>query len=477
MPTLAELVTALPGDLTPVGEPALDASVSAVHVSELIDPTPYLDGGELLLTTGLALTGPLTQARAYTARLAGHGLTGLALGLGPVHTDVPDALVSSCAAAGLPLLVVPAPTPFLSISRAYWGLVQRADRAALTTALGAHRDLAHAATTRDPVGAVVRVLAGAVGGWAARLGPDGRPLKVWPRGEQMTVRRLSREVERLRTVGPHASATFPVGADDVVVHPLTRGARLVGFVAVGAPRPMDPTARGLVLSACALLSAVLDESLARALTGRERRACVVELVTGGQPVAARVLATRERTGLPRHVVLLVVVPPTGWSAADLLTELEAALPSANLWATSAGDQVHLLLTEESVPAVIQVLDGLRSGERALRWAASPGTPLEGVPAVLAPTSQAARRGRESGHVDGADLVARLTAHARVPLVPTVVAYLRHRGHWEQTAAATGTHRNTVRARIATATRVLGVDLDDPDVSAGLWLALRAAGLA
>ena len=219
-----------------------------------------------------------------------------------------------------------------------------------------------------------------------------------------------------------------------------------------------------------------DESLARALTGRERRACVVELVTGGQPVAARVLATRERTGLPRHVALLVVVPHTAWSAADLLTELEAALPSANLWATSAGDQVHLLLTEESVPAVIQVLDGLRSGERALRWAASPVTPLEGVPAVLAPTSQAARTPRP-GHVDGADLVARLTAYARVPLVPTVVAYLRHRGHWEQTAAATGTHRNTVRARIATAARVLGVDLDDPDVSAGLWLALRAAGLA
>ena len=36
-------------------EAALDRPVSWVHVSELVDPTPFLAGGELLLTTGLAL--------------------------------------------------------------------------------------------------------------------------------------------------------------------------------------------------------------------------------------------------------------------------------------------------------------------------------------------------------------------------------------------------------------------------------------
>ena len=184
MPSLRRLVRALPGDLIPVGDPAptrLDAEVSAVHVSELLDPTPYLDGGELLLTTGLGLTGQVTQARAYATRLAERGLAGLAIGLGPVHDQVPPALAAACAAAGLPLLVVPIPTPFLAVTRAYWSLLTAAGHAELSAALGAHRDLARAATTRNPVSAVVRVLANSVQGWAARLGPDGELIEVWPR--------------------------------------------------------------------------------------------------------------------------------------------------------------------------------------------------------------------------------------------------------------------------------------------------------
>ena len=41
----------------------------------------------------------------------------------------------------------------------------------------------------------------------------------------------------------------------------------------------------------------------------------------------------------------------------------------------------------------------------------------------------------------------------------------------------GIHRNTLRHRIGVASRVLGADLNDPDVASRLWLALRAAGLA
>lgn len=62
-------------------------------------------------------------------------------------------------------------------------------------------------------------------------------------------------------------------------------------------------------------------------------------------------------------------------------------------------------------------------------------------------------------------------------MPTVTAYLRHHGHWERAAGELGVHRNTLRHRIDTATRVLGKDLDDPDVASRLWLALRERGLA
>ena len=63
------------------GEAGLDRPVRWVHISELEDPTPWLSGGELLLTTGLPL-GDARQQRAYLERLAEHGLAGLGFGAG-----------------------------------------------------------------------------------------------------------------------------------------------------------------------------------------------------------------------------------------------------------------------------------------------------------------------------------------------------------------------------------------------------------
>jgi purine catabolism regulator len=69
------------------------------------------------------------------------------------------------------------------------------------------------------------------------------------------------------------------------------------------------------------------------------------------------------------------------------------------------------------------------------------------------------------------------SYRRADLVGAVAAYLRHRGHWERAAADLGVHRNTLRHRIATATRLMGADLDDPDTASHLWLHLRENGLA
>ena len=77
MLSLRELLREL--DVTVVaGEAGLDRAVRWVHISELDDPTPWLSGGELLLTTGLQL-GDDAQQRAYVGRLSEHGLSGLGL--------------------------------------------------------------------------------------------------------------------------------------------------------------------------------------------------------------------------------------------------------------------------------------------------------------------------------------------------------------------------------------------------------------
>src|SRR4051812_50145702 len=66
------------------GESGLENAVRWVHISELEDPTPWLSGGELLLTTGMALEDPERQ-RAYVRRLAGHGLAGVGGRAGVAH--------------------------------------------------------------------------------------------------------------------------------------------------------------------------------------------------------------------------------------------------------------------------------------------------------------------------------------------------------------------------------------------------------
>src|SRR5437764_3167506 len=97
------------------GEDGLDTPVRWVHISELPDPTPWLSGGELLLTTGMALESAEDQS-AYVQRLADHGLAGLGVGTGFRHDKVPPALVNAAQERSFPLFEVPYDTPFIAVT-------------------------------------------------------------------------------------------------------------------------------------------------------------------------------------------------------------------------------------------------------------------------------------------------------------------------------------------------------------------------
>ncbi|NUU22192.1 MAG: helix-turn-helix domain-containing protein, partial [Streptomycetaceae bacterium] len=74
-----------------------------------------------------------------------------------------------------------------------------------------------------------------------------------------------------------------------------------------------------------------------------------------------------------------------------------------------------------------------------------------------------------------ELLAPLTAHdasARGDLVASVRAWLARHGQWDAAANDLGVHRHTLRYRMRRAEEILGRRLDDPDVRAELWLALR-----
>ena len=97
------------------GRESAQAHVRWVHSSELTDPTPWLKGGELLLTTGMQLTGPKLQ-RELIDRLADHRIAGLGMGTGFAHKRLPTALVTAARRREFPLFEVPYELPFIAIT-------------------------------------------------------------------------------------------------------------------------------------------------------------------------------------------------------------------------------------------------------------------------------------------------------------------------------------------------------------------------
>ncbi|MGO4457386.1 PucR family transcriptional regulator ligand-binding domain-containing protein, partial [Streptomyces sp. M-16] len=162
-----------------------DADVYGVHASEMADPSPYLLGGELLLTAGAGLAGAAGTGAApggaapadpadpaeYVARLVRAGVGAAGFGVTPVHETVPPSLVEACERYGLPLVEVPPGTPFTAVGRAVWRLMAEARTRELRRVTDAQQSLASAAARPHPVAAVLSRLAASLNGWAALLAP------------------------------------------------------------------------------------------------------------------------------------------------------------------------------------------------------------------------------------------------------------------------------------------------------------------
>ena len=113
-------IAAMPGlGLAVVGgSDGLDNPVSWLHVSELEDPTEFLEGGEFLLTTGLGVGELASTQRSYVRRLAEHRLAGLGFGLGLGFAETPPALLAEADKLGFPVVSVLYEVPFVAITKA-----------------------------------------------------------------------------------------------------------------------------------------------------------------------------------------------------------------------------------------------------------------------------------------------------------------------------------------------------------------------
>src|SRR6266700_6515834 len=104
------------------GADRLRARVRWVHVLELADAAHLLQGGELVLTTGVALPAEPALLARYAADLAsagGAGVSALAVELGRRYVGaLPAALVRAAADSGLTLIAFEREVPFVEITEA-----------------------------------------------------------------------------------------------------------------------------------------------------------------------------------------------------------------------------------------------------------------------------------------------------------------------------------------------------------------------
>ncbi len=184
MLTVGELLRDLDVRLL-AGEGGVHLPVRWVHISELLDPTPWLSGGELLLTTGMQLDSADRQ-RDFVLRLADHHLAGLGFGTGFGHDAVPAPLLEIAAEREFPVFEVPYEVPFIAITEAAFTQLVNEQYAVLRRALAAQERLERIVLSERGLEALVGALATLIG--AAVLVFDSR-------GEALMQRAFRRAVD------------------------------------------------------------------------------------------------------------------------------------------------------------------------------------------------------------------------------------------------------------------------------------------
>ncbi|MDG9714388.1 PucR family transcriptional regulator [Streptomyces sp. DH10] len=325
-PTLASLVHHSALKLTVrAGGDRLDVPVRWAHVSELADPVPYMEGGELLLITALKLDAEDPEAmRRYVRRLAGAGVVGLGFAVGVNYEEIPKALVDAAEEEGLPLLEVPRRTPFLAISKAVSAAIAADQYRAVTAGFAAQRELTRQAQTGGPEG-LLAALASQVDGWAALYDASGAVVAAAPEWAGRRAARLTGDVQRLRERPAPASSVVggPENEDRVELHTIGTGRRPRAALAVGTAAALGTAERYALHSAIALLTLTTERS--RSLQAAEQRigAAVLRMLLAGEPDHARAVAGDLYGGLLDAPFRMLVAERVPVSASAALARAEA----------------------------------------------------------------------------------------------------------------------------------------------------------
>lgn len=480
-------------------EPDQDRPVTWVHSSEIYEIAPLLDGGEVLLTTGLGLAGADAGTRRHWVRdLAARGVVAVALEPGRSLPELPPEMADEAQRAGLPLVVLRSVVPFAEICREVNSDLLTADLARLrrgdelTTRL--HEYAADGAGLAELV---------------TRAAQDtGEPIEVRTLSGQVVASCVPGEAGAGEAVGGEAVGGGAVGGGGVgegaaraVVR--TAGAPW-GHVLVGARAGVGSSflaqrvaaVVGLVVERAALAEPGANDpgvTLLTDLLDRPRFTTSTQLLTRGALAGfcpapgQRVLGLAGACGDPRRsAVLLGRAPGLGPHLLAAVRGQVLGLVAVDADEADPAGRVAAVLaqaaTEQSVAVVVGPPRGLEQCADSLLRA------REGLD--LGSGKLGARTWRDStvAHVlarlPGTDVQA-LVEDALEPLrrwdhehgsvlVPTLDEWLEHGLNTAATARHLGIRRQTMHQRLDRITGLLGYDPGRGSALAHLVLATAAA---
>ena len=490
------------------GEANAGRPVRWVHASELEDPTPWLKGGELLLTTGRGIGETAAKQRAYIRRLADAGLAGLGLGLGFEHDKVPKGLVAAAEQAGFPLFEVPYPVPFIAITEAVSTRLLAEQYEMLQRAVDAEHVLTRAVMEGGGVEGIAASLAKVTGGWSLLLDLHGLPLAATSPAARQRAPRVWEELRGSRPEGTGFSLTLVDRGHHIWIQPVGAQGRVEAFLAVGKTEALTPMDR--IVAGHALSLFAIELAKARAVAEAERRlqGDFFDALAGGSLPPQEVVRGLQRFGFERDAPLVVaaIEGGNGHSADELAYAAEDHLSrNGGPYLISRSETgVHVLLPAVPVPELgafrtsvaeraggevrlgsggpvepEQVGRSLREARYALQvcrlegWDAAGFEDLGTYRLLLSMTDPDALRAFADAMLKPLDEYDREQGGE---LTGSLRAFLQHNARWETAAAELFVHRHTLRYRMRKVEELTGRDLSSSFDRMEFWLALRAREL-
>jgi purine catabolism regulator len=453
------------------GRGTLEREVHWLHVSELEDPTEWLEGGELLLTTGLGLGRDPSRQRAYVRRLAEHGLAGLGFGLGFDFDEVPPALVKQADKLGFPVFSVPYDVPFVAITKAAFTRIGAERFEQLTDALEVHERLVDAVLRGRGLAHLLEIVGGHLSCSLRLVDDTGRVLAERHGGSNASFD----DALELPIVGGDAPATLAAAHES---DGFDYYERLVLHHAQTALAFELSRRRAVSAAELRLAGDLLDDLEEHQLDERE--------------AARRIAAFGLRPH--GHYAALLAVPSDGQSGQQLrrtvadeldrhgVHYLSTARPDRAAFLVEAADEQEILgiarrvlaATSEVRIGVGRPAQGTSLSQSIVEARAALGAGTEGVVSYRDLGSLELLLGLPAGALEAfVDGVLGAAAENEA-LYQSLRALLATGCRWTEAADQLGVHRHTLRYRMDRLRELTGRHPDDPSQRMELWLAVKAS---